>query len=725
MRDNLPEIVPKNDLEFHWFYRDDHGRIIALVARFFDYTRASKKKFHQYHVNKDENWVGGAPTPLSLYGLHTLPKTYSGEKVFIFEGEKCTTASHYLGLAAITSMMGSNHAMSADWAILAKYRHQKEFVLIPDNDEPGKKYMLDVYKEVQKACPHATIYVCQLPSKEKGDDFIEWIQSNFSCMSDWDGFSPISEKHVENIKSSFLEYINAHLTEANSYFHSIGNIKPDFEVHPEPIQEVLYPVLPCPLHTLPLEIVNWVSGVATQMQISHDYLIAPLFVIIGSLIGSKRCLRLRTGTSWIEYSNLWGMSVGRSSMMKSPAMNAVVNILKHFSDRAINKYKICSKQYQIDLEAWRIRKKVREDVYKKLVKESIEANPIALDDPKIKFVAEEMPVEPKEKRYKTQDATVEKIGELLLDNPQGLLIFRDELSGWLQSFEKAGRENDRKFFLESWSGKQDFDVDRIGRGTLHIPALFLSIFGGIQPGPLSQYIRAAIKGGGDDDGLIQRFQIMVWPDAKETWELVSNISIPNLEQPIKKIFECLDALIFDQDRSTVMLSFNNEAQELFDQWQGKFERNVRSGILFPYLESHLVKYKKLLPALCLIIEHLKHAVFNEHPHMITLETLKSAMEWLNYFESHAFRVYGSGANTIHKVAKDLLKRLRQGDIEEPFTARDVYYAKHWTGLANAEQVEEVLSFLIEKHYLICEVLRTGGRSTTKYWVHPDVFEKDA
>jgi hypothetical protein len=33
------------------------------------------------------------------------------------------------------------------------------------------------------------------------------------------------------------------------------------------------------------------------------------------------------------------------------------------------------------------------------------------------------------RRYKTNDSTVEKLGELLRENPVGLLILRDELVG--------------------------------------------------------------------------------------------------------------------------------------------------------------------------------------------------------------------------------------------------------------------------------------------------------
>lgn len=41
--------------------------------------------------------------------------------------------------------------------------------------------------------------------------------------------------------------------------------------------------------------------------------------------------------------------------------------------------------------------------------------------------------EPTRRRYLTNDTTVEKLGELLNKNPNGIIVFRDELSGWLRS----------------------------------------------------------------------------------------------------------------------------------------------------------------------------------------------------------------------------------------------------------------------------------------------------
>ena len=114
----------------------------------------------------------------------------------------------------------------------------------------------------------------------------------------------------------------------------------------------------------------------------------------------------------------------------------------------------------------------------------------------------------------TNDATIEKIAEILRDNPDGLLLYRDELMGWLRSLDKAGREADRAFYLEAWNGNGSFSVDRIGRGSLHVPAVCVSVLGGIQPGPLSTYVRDALGEAEKADGLLQRFQLLVHPDPR-------------------------------------------------------------------------------------------------------------------------------------------------------------------------------------------------------------------
>src|SRR5215813_1350724 len=53
--------------------------------------------------------------------------------------------------------------------------------------------------------------------------------------------------------------------------------------------------------------------------------------------------------------------------------------------------------------------------------------------------------------------------------------------------------------------------DRVGRGSVHVKGLCLSLLGGLQPGKLAQYVYASSAGGTEDDGLLQRLQLLVWP----------------------------------------------------------------------------------------------------------------------------------------------------------------------------------------------------------------------
>ncbi|MGA8165044.1 MAG: toprim domain-containing protein [Waddliaceae bacterium] len=167
---DLPPIIPRQNLSHHWTYLDSEKKPIAILARYDEVGK--KKRFHQYSIGEDGNWVEGAPTPSPIFGIDTVPKNHFEGFVYIFEGEKCAQAAHYLGLPALTSMMGSNQGHLADWVILANYRRVKTFVLVPDNDNPGKKYMQTVYEKVKKACPNADVMVCELPCNKKGDDFV-------------------------------------------------------------------------------------------------------------------------------------------------------------------------------------------------------------------------------------------------------------------------------------------------------------------------------------------------------------------------------------------------------------------------------------------------------------------------------------------------------------------------------------------------------------------------
>jgi len=149
----------------------------------------------------------------------------------------------------------------------------------------------------------------------------------------------------------------------------------------------------------------------------------------------------------------------------------------------------------------------------------------------------EAPEEPHHRRFKSNDSTVEKLGDMLVNNPQGMLVFRDELVGLLASWEKEGREGDRAFYLEGWNGTSSFNIDRIARGSLHIKNLCLSVFGGIQPELLERYL-ATMASSLDNDGRIQRFQVLVFPESVK-WEWRDRYPVKGAREAVRDLFDRL------------------------------------------------------------------------------------------------------------------------------------------------------------------------------------------
>src|SRR3989441_2599093 len=319
---------------------------------------------------------------------------------------------------------------------------------------------------------------------------------------------------------------------------------------------------------------------------------------------------------------------------------------------------------------------------------------------------------PVAKRYLVNDTTVEKLGELLNHHPNGLLLFRAELSGWLHTMDRPGHENDRAFCCEAWNGTSGYTYDRIGRGTLHIRAACLSVLGGIQPGPLERYLRA-VFGGRGDDGLLQRFQLAVWPDGAGPWRNVDRWPDAAARARAVEIFQRLNTLepgavgaeeLTPEERP--FLRFDAEAQELFDGWRAELEHRLRAEEDHPVLLSHLAKYRSLLPSLALLF-HLIDGVDTGRRGPVSGAAAAQAAAWCEYLAAHARRLYGAVTDAARVAAALLATRLAHGRLASPFTAREVY-RQEWTGLTEPRGVQGALECIQELGWSRPEAPQTRG-----------------
>jgi hypothetical protein len=202
-------------------------------------------------------------------------------------------------------------------------------------------------------------------------------------------------------------------------------------------------------------------------------------------------------------------------MLKTPALAEALKPLERLEEKAREKFADDGKSYRVDLLEY----EVQQDNLKSELKKAISGkNKRRTEEITIELLHLEKPETQPMKRYCSNDATIEKLSELLNENPTCLLLFRDELVGLLARWEKQGHDSDRAFFLEAWNGNNSFITDRIGRGTIDTKHLCLSLLGGIQPAKLTTLLYQ--MEGLQNDGLIQRLQLLVYPDEPTNWCLV-------------------------------------------------------------------------------------------------------------------------------------------------------------------------------------------------------------
>ncbi|QWE17536.1 DUF3987 domain-containing protein [Polynucleobacter sp. AP-Nino-20-G2] len=468
---------------------------------------------------------------------------------------------------------------------------------------------------------------------------------------------------------------------------------------------------------LPESLRSWVHDISNRMQCPPDFAAAAAIVSASSLIGAKAVIRPKEKDSWEVTPNLWGCAVGRAGVMKTPAVKEVLNPLWKLD---LNE----RQNHEAGMADWEHEKCLMELMFKdSTAKAKRLASKGEVAQAKKLISDTQIPSKPIAKRHIVNDSTVESLQELMAENSWGFLCFRDELYGLFKSMEKQGQEGARSFYLSAYDGNQPFTVDRIGRGSIHIPRTCLSLFGTIQPSRLEEYIRSAMQGGIGDDGLLQRFGLMVYPNIDGEFKYVDEEPNVDAKEMAWPVFERLAGLESNGDKPKVW-RFSEDAQALFLEWYIPFNNELKSGDLHPAMESHLSKYRKLIPALALVFAQIDTPYSNQ---IVGVVELARALDWCEYLRSHAEKIYQSATAPETLGARVVLKKIKAKALVDGFTPREIAQ-KNWTGLNDVEAVRKALTLLVDYGYLRVErgpPTSVGGRPSDKYFINPNIGDENA
>ncbi|GIV58382.1 MAG: hypothetical protein KatS3mg042_1295 [Rhodothermaceae bacterium] len=304
---------------------------------------------------------------------------------------------------------------------------------------------------------------------------------------------PLDEEEVRRIAASVSRYepetpaarIVAEVVKGLPDRNDVAAVLPP-EAPPEPPEdddpdEGLPMWRPFPVELLPAPVRDLVVAGAAAIPCDPALVALPALAALSAACGSG--LRVRVKRSWTEPLVWWSAVVVPSGEAKSPAWDLALRPVARMERAAGARYEAERAAYEADLEAWQA-----------LPRERRSTTP--------------RPAPPRPVRYRTGDPTVEALAGLLRDNPRGILLARDELSGWLGSFDRYARARggDLPAWLEVYEGRPVV-VDRKGEdGALRIERPHVAIAGGIQPWVARDRLSRELL----SSGLVGRLT-MAWP----------------------------------------------------------------------------------------------------------------------------------------------------------------------------------------------------------------------
>lgn len=484
-----------------------------------------------------------------------------------------------------------------------------------------------------------------------------------------------------------------------------------FVGEPKPLDFTLKPVPKLEDGCLPEVLIRWLRPASRVIGCPYDFLVLSAIVTAGSLIGARVRVKVVEHSDWFVVPNLYGGIIGAPSTKKTPALDETQKPLSGLQNHAREVQQKEISDYEIE-----------QLFYEKAKKEIVKNSTSAAD---AKELLSELipPVLPTLRRYRVNDVTTPKLIEYLSENPNGTLLVRDELVGWLRAMENDYERSARAFVLELWKGAIDYDFARVDGRDIPLKSGTLSVLGGIQPSKLQKYVAEAYSFD-NSDGFLQRY-LFTFPDFHPgtTTPSASDFEAKNYGYEMaQSLFQELAGRDFDGkcvsangDRF-LAVTLEKEAQKRIDRWIGETEFETHSiQAKDEALAAYLYKLPKTCLSIALIFHCLEFGKAGSFPGEINLATIEKALGYTAYLVSHARRVFALGENEVFDLARKLVDKIKDGDLKQGFTLREIM-RKKWSGFRSKDDVSEVLVLLVEYGYLVSEA-NVAGRTTSKFYFH--------
>ena len=352
-----------------------------------------------------------------------------------------------------------------------------------------------------------------------------------------------------------------------------------------------------PLDTIPSEVRAYCKVLNEYNRIPIEYT-APVFLTAAAgVIGNSYVIGF--GPHWVEPALLFTCLVGLSSAKKTPAIRTMTAPVSQ-------KQAVYTKRYDNELAAYEAAKEAKETSY--------------TNGPNKR---------PHKQRVHVSDTTLEKLIQVLSQNPNGLLLEKDEFVSFIAAMSRYSNTSELHNWLSIWS-RSLVDLMRLGREDNAVEFPNVSIIGGTQYSALQDIA----SGRNSTNGLIFR---ILWSLSPKREMGVVRAGTPDNGKEAAAYFELFEKLFALVRKKPLTLKLVPSAVALYEQHQQDVSNKAALG-QSEYLDSLYGKLNAYVLRFALIIQVCECASKGIDPVVVTLASVQKAIRIVEYFEINALRV---------------------------------------------------------------------------------------
>lgn len=337
-----------------------------------------------------------------------------------------------------------------------------------------------------------------------------------------------------------------------------------------------------PFDIFPIQIQELIKDAENTIGFNPEYLSTGILSVCATAIGTS--IDLDNG-SYKTMPILWLAIIGRSGTGKTHPLSFAINPLKEKD-----------KQYFIEYQ----------ELYK------------------IYELQDNKGSKPKYINSILSDFTIEKLAETLQYNDKGVIIFKDELIGWINSFDQYNSGGEQQKYIELFNG-QTLTKDRVSNKAIRVEKPNVNILGGLQP----KVLKKMASNNRNEDGFLARFLFVYPTNLKPNLFTGKNITEENSENYKRFILNLYDA-------PKMTLKTSESQKKIFQKWQHKKVVRYFNDEIENIVQSKLQTY---VWRLALIIEVMQQASTNNFNEHLSNDSIEKAIILVEYFRLNTLKVY--------------------------------------------------------------------------------------